>query len=72
MIGDAPGDLKAARANSFLFFPINPGHEEECWERLLEEGLDRFFAGTFAGDYERKRIEDFEKLLPETPPWKRL
>ena len=71
MIGDAPGDLKAARANHFLFFPINPGHEEECWQQLLEEGLDRFFAGTFAGEYEKKRIQEFERLLPDTPPWKR-
>jgi phosphoglycolate phosphatase-like HAD superfamily hydrolase len=70
MIGDAPGDLKAARANGFLFFPINPGHEEECWQRLLEEGLDRFFGERFAGDYEAKLIGEFEKLLPETPPWK--
>jgi phosphoglycolate phosphatase-like HAD superfamily hydrolase len=71
MIGDAPGDFKAARANQFLFFPINPGHEEECWGELLDQGLDRFFAGTFAGDYEKERIAEFEKLLPETPPWKR-
>ena len=71
MIGDAPGDLKAARANGFLFFPINPGGEEKCWQRLLEEGLDRFFAGSFAGDYEQKLVAEFEKLLPDTPPWKR-
>ncbi|HYM10784.1 MAG TPA: HAD hydrolase-like protein [Bryobacterales bacterium] len=71
MIGDAPGDLKAARVNQFLFFPINPGHEEECWQELLDQGLDRFFAGTFAGEYEKKQIAEFEKLLPETPPWKR-
>jgi len=71
MIGDAPGDLKAARANGFLFFPVCPGREEDCWQRLLEEGLDRFFAGTLAGDYEKGLIAEFEKLLPETPPWKR-
>lgn len=71
MIGDAPGDLKAARANGFLFFPVNPGAEERSWQRLLEEGLDRFFAGTFAGSYERGLVAEFEKLLPETPPWKR-
>ena len=71
MIGDAPGDLKAARVNGFLFFPINPGREEESWRRLLEEGLDRFFQGTFAGDYEKKVVSEFEKLLPDTPPWKR-
>ncbi len=69
MIGDAPGDLKAARANHFLFYPINPGHEEACWKELLDTGLDRFFAGSFAGDYERGRIAEFEKLLPDKPPW---
>jgi len=71
MIGDAPGDFKAARANGFLFFPVNPGNEEESWQRLLEEGLDRFFAGTFAGAYEAARLAEFDKLLPEIPPWKR-
>jgi len=29
MIGDANGDLKAAKSNGVLFFPINPGKEEE-------------------------------------------
>ncbi len=29
MIGDAPGDLKAAKANNMLFYPINPGAEED-------------------------------------------
>ena len=48
MIGDAPGDYAAAKANNALFFPINPGAEEKSWQRLFEEGVDRFFAGTFA------------------------
>jgi phosphoglycolate phosphatase-like HAD superfamily hydrolase len=34
MIGDANGDLEAARGNNALFFPINPGHEEVSWERF--------------------------------------
>ena len=37
MIGDAPGDLKAARANQALFFPINPGYEEEIVAAFLSE-----------------------------------
>ena len=71
MIGDAPGDMKAARGNNALFFPINPGEEETSWQRLYEEGLDRFFNGTFAGEYETGLIREFEKFLPETPPWKK-
>jgi len=70
MIGDAPGDLKAARGSGFLFYPVNPGHEEESWQRLHDEALDRFFAGTYAGEYEAARLAEFEKLLPEQPPWK--
>jgi phosphoglycolate phosphatase-like HAD superfamily hydrolase len=71
MIGDAPGDLEAARANETLFYPINPGAEASSWERLLGEALDRFFAGTYRGDYAAALIAEFEALLPDTPPWKR-
>lgn len=71
MIGDAFGDLKAARANDALFFPINPGEEDGSWQRLFEEGLDRFFSGTYAGAYEAALIAEFEKYLPDTPPWKK-
>jgi len=71
MIGDAPGDMDAARANGALFFPINPGHEEASWERFYKEGFQRFVSGTFAGEYETSLVAEFNKLLPETPPWKR-
>ncbi len=71
MVGDAPGDMEAARVNGALFFPINPGHEETSWERFYKEGLGKFTAGQFAGAYEASLIADFEKLLPDTPPWKR-
>jgi phosphoglycolate phosphatase-like HAD superfamily hydrolase len=71
MIGDAPGDLQAAKKNKALFFPINPGHEEESWRRFYEEGLDRFFKGTFAGAYEKKLIDEFDKYLPEHPAWEK-
>jgi phosphoglycolate phosphatase-like HAD superfamily hydrolase len=70
MIGDAPGDMEAARANGALFFPINPGHEEASWERFYREGFRRFIEGSFAGPYEASLVADFEVLLPETPPWK--
>lgn len=70
MIGDAPGDFKAARSNSALFFPIIPGREEDSWERLFEEGLDRFFAGKYAGDYEASLVREFDASLPERPSWR--
>jgi phosphoglycolate phosphatase-like HAD superfamily hydrolase len=69
MIGDAPGDQKAATANHALFFPIVPGREEESWKRLHDEALDRFFQGTYAGDYAAALLEEFEACLPADPSW---
>jgi phosphoglycolate phosphatase-like HAD superfamily hydrolase len=71
MIGDAPGDMDAAKANNALFYPINPGDEERSWQRFYEDAMGRFFAGTFAGEYEASLVAEFERYLPETPPWKR-
>jgi len=70
MIGDANGDLKAAKSNGVLFFPVNPGKEEESWEKLYKEGLNRFFAGTYKGVYEDELIKEFETYLPVHPHWK--
>ncbi|HUU97931.1 MAG TPA: HAD family hydrolase [Phycisphaerae bacterium] len=70
VIGDAPSDMQAARANDALFYPINPGAEAESWERLLAEALDKFFAGTYQAKYEAALIADFEACLPDTPPWR--
>ena len=69
MIGDAPGDHKAAKANGVLFFPILPGREVDSWERLHGEALDRFFAGTYDGEYEEKLFAEFDGCLPENPSW---
>jgi phosphoglycolate phosphatase-like HAD superfamily hydrolase len=69
MIGDAPGDLSAAKSNGVLFYPVNPGHEEESWQRFFTESVDRFFAGTYAGTYEEILIKEFETYLPEYPKW---
>jgi phosphoglycolate phosphatase-like HAD superfamily hydrolase len=69
MIGDAPGDHRAAVANDALFFPINPGAEEASWKRFHDEGIERFFAGTFAGEYQQQLLDEFDSYLPEKPPW---
>ena len=70
MIGDAPGDMKAARANKAKFYPINPGHEEKSWERFYNEVVDAFLSGKYTTDLEAKLIEEFDTFLPEVPPWK--
>jgi phosphoglycolate phosphatase-like HAD superfamily hydrolase len=69
MIGDAPGDHQAGVANNALFFPINPGAEEASWQRLFEEGVDRFLSGRFDDAYQKELQAEFDKRLPEKPPW---
>lgn len=71
MVGDAPGDMRAAKANDALFYPILPGHEAEAWQRFYEEAIVKFLAEAYAGTYETARIAEFDALLPETPPWEK-
>jgi len=63
MVGDAPGDLEAARECGILFFPINPGAESASWERFASEALDRFLRGHYAGEYEQTLVAEFEGML---------
>lgn len=69
MIGDAPGDQRAAEANNCLFYPIIPDDEEASWKRFHDEAIEKFLGGTFAGDYQKQLLDEFDKALPEQPPW---
>ncbi len=69
MVGDAPGDYKAAQKNNALFFPIVPGSEEKSWAELAGNGLKNFFGKTYAGAYQQRLVEEFEASLPEKPRW---
>lgn len=69
MIGDAPGDLEAAKDNGVLFYPINPGDEENSWKRFYYEGFDKFISGSYKGEYENNVIKEFDQYLPSDPPW---
>ncbi len=69
MIGDAPGDLKAATDNGALFFPVVPGHENMSWKLFHDTALERFLSGTYGGEYEERLIDEFRRSLPEKPKW---
>jgi phosphoglycolate phosphatase-like HAD superfamily hydrolase len=71
MIGDAPGDRKAAQENNAHFFPVNPGHEEASWERFYKEAYKKFLDGSYGGKYEEKLTREFNARLPSVPPWKK-
>ena len=70
MIGDAPGDRDAAKANGVLFYPICPDQEARSWEEF-PNCMDAFFAGTYEGQAQEENIAYFETLLPTQPNWKR-
>ncbi len=58
MVGDAPGDLDAAKKNGVWFFPILVNHEAESWEELADNGLEYL-------QYDFKRDEELQKELIE-------
>ena len=68
LIGDAPGDWKAAREVGVCFAPTIPGREAECWKRLMEEDLDLFFSGAYRGKVMDNRVAEFQAVLSEPPP----
>ncbi len=70
MIGDALGDLATAEAIGCNFFPINPGHEIQSWQRFVDEAYDRFLQGGFSKEYQQALIHQFKALLPSIPPWR--
>lgn len=70
MIGDAPGDRDAARANGTLFYPICPDQEATSWARFGSV-MDAFLKGTYQGEMEESCIRHFETLLPAQPDWRR-
>jgi phosphoglycolate phosphatase-like HAD superfamily hydrolase len=72
LIGDAPGDRDSAKGVDVLYYPINPGGEERSWRRFHDEALGKFLGCEYEGAYEAGLIAEFEKLLPETPPWQKL
>lgn len=59
MIGDAIGDLEAAKANDVLFYPIKVKQEEMSWNNLVEKVMNQFMEGSFIGEEQEKVITDF-------------
>ncbi|WP_156009999.1 HAD family hydrolase [Streptococcus ruminantium] len=65
MIGDSPGDLKAAELNKVHFYPILVGQELHSWADLAEKVAEDFVAQRFTTEYEMSLIDTFWKNLDE-------
>ncbi|HIS57382.1 MAG: HAD family hydrolase [Lachnospiraceae bacterium] len=63
MVGDAPGDLQAARVNQVMFYPILVKKEKESWDELRTQGLDAFLNERYQGEYEQEKEDAFNKNL---------
>jgi phosphoglycolate phosphatase-like HAD superfamily hydrolase len=65
MIGDAKGDLDAAKGNGVLFYPVIPGSEDKSWKTFNNEAFERFIDTTYRGKFEENLISEFLRSLPD-------
>ena len=63
------GRLPGRPGQRHALLPREPRRRRAELEAVLEEAIDRFLSGTFAGDYEADLLAEFHKYLPERPPW---
>ncbi len=63
MVGDAPGDNDAAKANGVLYFPILVGKEGTSWEELKNTALSKLKDGTYTGTYAVEKETEFLRNL---------
>ena len=65
MIGDAPGDQKAAEDNGVLYYPILVKKEKVPGSGSCQRDWKKFLSGTYSGKYQEERIKEFQKNLSE-------
>lgn len=63
MVGDAPGDLQAAKNNGVRFYPILVNKEGFSWERLVGEAVPKLMNGEFDEAYQNQLISEFNDSL---------
>ncbi len=59
MAGDAPGDYEAARKNEVFYYPILVRHEKASWEEFKNEAVRRLVDGSYSGEYQHKKADEF-------------
>lgn len=50
MVGDAPGDRKAAFDNGVYFYPILVNHEKESWQTFADTACPAFLSDRYGGE----------------------
>lgn len=59
MIGDAPGDSKAAQVNQVFYYPILVRYEEQSWKEFKEQAVKRLLDGNYGGAYQSEKMDAF-------------
>jgi len=59
MVGDAPGDCDAAEVNGVLYYPILVNKEGESWTELRNTALTKLRSGSYAGEYQQTKKQEF-------------
>lgn len=63
MLGDAIGDLNAAKKNDVSFYPIMVRKEKFSWERFKNTALEKFLNNSYTGELEESIIKEFKDNL---------
>lgn len=63
VLGDAPGDARAAADNGTLYYPILAGHEVRSWAQLRAKALPRLIGGTYDAAYQEELLMAFYRNL---------
>lgn len=63
MLGDADGDLNAAKENGVWFFPIVPRKEAQSWIQFVNEAYPKLLQGKFNDEYQASLINAFYDSL---------
>ena len=63
MLGDALGDLKAAKDNDVYFYPIIPSKEKDSWKTLNDEVSSLIENGRYDSSLEKVFIDEFNSFL---------
>ena len=58
MVGDAPGDMDAAKKNGVWYYPILVNHEKESWQEAVATGFGKLRSGEYAA-YGREKETEF-------------
>lgn len=65
MVGDAPGDMAAAKDNGILFYPILVRKEAESWKKLKDFFAEAFSDGSYGNSWQEKLNQEFKANLSD-------